>query len=115
MFVILTMVSLASAADVQPGTRKWDFESDVVGKLPAEYRTAVGVWAIDQDGSNKVLSQTAKSADQMFNVVVRTDVLFSDVELSVRVKANAGFVDHGGAAGAGGELGRHVEKENGAG
>lgn len=93
---LLVQNSPTLAADATPGERKWDFESETAGKPASGFRTAMGAWTVAQDGSNKVLAQTAKNADQVFNVLVRTDVLFSDVDCSVRLKANQGFVDQGG-------------------
>jgi hypothetical protein len=77
-------------------TRKWDFESDAAGKEPAGFRTAKGQWAVAMDGRNHVLEQSAKSADSIFNLLIQTEVLFSDVDVSVRVKGNQGVVDQGG-------------------
>ena len=48
------------------------------------------------DGSNRVLAQTAQNADSVFNLILRPDVLYADVELSVRLKAVKGIVDQGG-------------------
>ena len=48
------------------------------------------------DGKNHVLAQTAQNADSVFNLLFRPDVMYADLELSVRVKAVAGVVDQGG-------------------
>ena len=64
--------------------------------MASGFRTAMGAWTVNQQGSNRVLAQTAKNADAVFNVIVRTDVLFSDIDCTVRLKANRGVVDQGG-------------------
>ena len=46
--------------------------------------------------SNHVLAQTAQNEDAVFNLILRPDVLYADVELSVRLKAVKGIVDQGG-------------------
>ncbi len=43
-----------------------------------------------------MLAQTARNEDAVFNVIIRTDVLYADVDVSVRLKAVKGFVDQGG-------------------
>lgn len=83
-------------ADKSTGDRKWDFESATVGKPAEGFRVAVGTWTITSDNGNRVLAQTAESADAIFNVILRTDVLYEDVDLSVRLKAIKGTVDQGG-------------------
>lgn len=84
------------AADAPSGQRVWNFDTDVVGQAPVGFRTAVGAWSVAADGNNKVLAQTALSADAVFNVILRPDIVFSDVTLSVRLKAVKGVVDQGG-------------------
>jgi len=99
-FLAILLVSrftgLTLADDATQGTRKWGFESETIGHVPNGFRSAVGAWNVTQDGPNRVLTQTAKNADAVFNLIVRTDVLFSDVDCSVRLKANQGIVDQGG-------------------
>ncbi len=64
--------------------------------VPAGFRTAVGTWSVTLDGQHHVLAQTAQNEDAVFNLILRPDVLFSDVELSVRLRAVKGAVDQGG-------------------
>lgn len=96
VLVLLFQAPALFAIDASPGDRKWDFEKDIVGQGAGAFRTAKGTWSVADDKGNRVLAQTARSADAVFNVVVRTDVLFSDVDCSVRIKANEGIVDQGG-------------------
>ena len=95
---ILTYISFFVVSPVfsAEGDRKWNFETDMLHLPAAGFRSAVGDWSVEADGNNHVLAQKAKNADQVFNLIIRTDALFSDVEVSVRVKAVDGFVDQGG-------------------
>jgi hypothetical protein len=95
-FVVCLMPLSAHADEVPRQTRKWDFESDSAGSAPAGFRSSVGKWTVALDGQNHVLAQTAQNEDAMFNVILEPDVLFSDVEISVRLKAVKGVVDQGG-------------------
>ncbi len=104
LLTVILFVSLvaepAHAADtptiVHSSIHKWDFEDDSTGGESSGFRTAVGNWIVAKDGSSLVLAQTAQNADAVFNVVLRTDVLFADVDVSVRLKAVKGVVDQGG-------------------
>lgn len=94
---LLLMIGLANVVlSAEPSERDWNFESETVGQPASGFRTAVGAWTIAKDGKNTVLAQTATNADSVFNIILRTDVLYADVDLSVRVKANKGIVDQGG-------------------
>ena len=90
------VAGLAQADDATRGNRMWDFESGAAGKPASGFHRAVAEWSIAMDGQNHVLSQTAQNADSIFNVILRPDVLFADVELSVRLKAVKVVVDQGG-------------------
>ena len=92
----LGIAGVAGGQDEAAGRRKWDFESDEVGHAPSGFRTAVGAWTVADDGGNHVLAQTARNEDAVFNVIIRTDVLYSEVDVSVRLKAVKGVVDQGG-------------------
>jgi hypothetical protein len=78
------------------GLRKWDFEGDRVGRPAAGFRTGFGEWTVADDGGNHVLAQTARNQDWAFNLTIRSDTLYADVDLSVRLKAVKGLVDQGG-------------------
>ncbi len=77
-------------------SRTWNFTDDDVGQTPTGFRAAKGDWTVQSDVGNKVLAQTAKNHDTVFNVLLRADVLLAEVDLAVRLKANAGVVDQGG-------------------
>ena len=90
------VTGIAVANDAVNGDRKWDFERDPSGKPAYGFRSAVGEWTVAQDGKNHILAQIAQNADSVFNLILRPDVLYSDLELSVRLKAIKGVVDQGG-------------------
>ena len=96
LFAALLFSLLHSTSSFADEAKKWSFESDMVNMPPEGFRAAVGSWVVRQDGGNRVLDQTAKNEDAMYNLIVRVDSLFSDVESSVRLKANQGVVDQGG-------------------
>jgi hypothetical protein len=76
--------------------RKWDFAADRVGRPAAGFRTGFGEWTVAEDGGKHVLAQTARNEDSAFNVTIRSDILYSDVDVRVRLKAVKGVVDQGG-------------------
>ena len=90
------IAGFSHAQETRQGDRLWDFETDVAGQSASGFRSAVGDWTIAMDGQNRVLAQTATNADSVFNLTLRPDVLYSDVKLSVRLKAVSGIVDQGG-------------------
>lgn len=97
LFLLAILIPATSHA-VEPAQldRTWDFQSDKVGQPAAGFRIAVGDWSVASDGPNKVLAHTALSADSVFNLILRPDVMYENVEVSVRLKANQGTVDQGG-------------------
>lgn len=92
----LLIIACPLLASAQKIDKKWDFEADAPGQEAAGFKIAKGAWVVAQDDKQRVLSQTAVSADSVFNLAIQTEVMYSDVELSVRVKANRGIVDQGG-------------------
>lgn len=64
--------------------------------IPKGFRAEAGSWAVAQDGSTRVLSQTAKSDDDTFNLALVPDASFGNLDLSVKLKAISGDVDRGG-------------------
>ena len=96
-FVAAIVVSTATALLGAAATKKvWDFGDGEIGKLPQGFKTEVGSWAVANDGDNKVLAQSAKNPDSVFNLVFVTDTNCKDVDLSVRLKAVEGNDDQGG-------------------
>ncbi|HET6882792.1 MAG TPA: DUF885 family protein, partial [Pirellulales bacterium] len=92
--VIYTLTSAAFAAD--PTKTVWNYDDTAVGKLPAGFNSESGKWAVARDGENRVVAQSAKSDDKVFNVLLATGTTARDVDLSVRLKAVAGELDRGG-------------------
>jgi hypothetical protein len=84
-------------AQDQPAARRtWDFEADAAGAAPSGFKLVMGQWSVALDGKNHVLAQTVSNADSVFNLILRPDVMYADVELSIRLKAVEGIVDQGG-------------------
>lgn len=78
-------------------TRKtWTFEDDSPDSIAKGFTSPVGDWKVVTTGEGKVLAQTAKNADTVFNVVLVDDTRARDVDISVKVKAVAGELDRGG-------------------
>jgi hypothetical protein len=94
--LLIAWVGAAWGQNDAAGRRQYDFQSDEVGHAPSGFRSAVGSWTITDDAGHHVLVQTARNEDAIFNVIIRTDILYSDVDISVRLKAVKGFVDQGG-------------------
>ena len=74
----------------------WDFEHAAAGKIAPGFKAAAGEWTVVADGKNHVLAQTAKSDDSTFNIALIEGTNYSDIDLSVRLKAVGGKVDQGG-------------------
>ena len=95
-FALLFAIAIGPALVDAQQTSTWNFDADPIGEVPVGFRTAVGNWVIRQDGSNRVLAQTAENDDAVFNLIVQSEVLFQDLDCSVRLKAVQGIVDQGG-------------------
>ncbi len=87
---------VGSGADEAAGRRQWDFQADRGRPSAGGFRSAFGAWTVVDDRGNHVLAQTARNVDSAFNVIIRSDILYSDVVVSVRLKAIKGVVDQGG-------------------
>lgn len=87
--------------DARPVRRVWDFDSPesrppANQELPPGFQSAAGAWAVVADGGNHVLAQTARSNDAVFNLVLIEGTRFTDLELTVKLRAQGGKVDQGG-------------------
>jgi hypothetical protein len=80
----------------QSGPSRLDFEKAEPGRLPEGFRSEVGRWEVVQDDKNRVLAQLASSPDDTFNVCLVQDSRCRNVDLRVRLKADAGELDRGG-------------------
>ncbi|MDG3007858.1 family 16 glycoside hydrolase [Paludisphaera mucosa] len=84
----------ALAASAAP--ERWDFERDAVGAAARGIRAEVGRWEVAEAGGSHVLAQRAESPKPTFNVALVDGTSYRDVDLSVRVRADAGAIDQGG-------------------
>lgn len=94
---LLCIVLAASAclAD-EPAKKLWSFDDQTAGKLPAGFVGEVGTWSVADAAGGKVLAQTAKNPNSVFNVMLIDGTKSSDVDLTVKFKAVAGEFDQGG-------------------
>src|SRR6516165_4284566 len=76
--------------------RMWTFEDDQVGMVAKGFTNEVGEWKVVDTPEGKVLAQTAKNPNSVFNVALISDTNAKDVDISVRMKAIAGEYDQGG-------------------
>jgi hypothetical protein len=76
--------------------KTWTFEDDAPGAAPKGFSPAVGQWSVVTTDEGKVLAQSAKNANPVFNVVLVDETNAKDVDISVKVKALAGEIDQGG-------------------
>jgi len=85
----------------------WDFESDAPGRPAKGFAVQVGRWEVAMDGENHVLTQLAESPKKVYNVALVEGSSYQHLDISVRVKPNAGVIDQGG-----GVVWRAKDKDN---
>lgn len=96
-FLALALLMASFAAHAADGAKKtWTFEDDAPGAAPKGFSPAVGEWTVVTTDGGKVLAQSAKNANSMFNVVLVDHTQAKDVDISVKVRALAGELDQGG-------------------
>jgi hypothetical protein len=76
--------------------RTWTFDDDETGAIAKGFTNEVGEWKVESSDSGKALAQLAKNPNSVFNVTLISDTNAKDVDLTVRMKANAGEHDQGG-------------------
>jgi len=111
--VIIGVLLMSGATHGQ--TRTMDFEQDVVSQPPKGFVFGLtrkigtpGRWLVQQDGGNKYLAQLdADRTNARFPVAVLSDVMASDIDLSVRFRPVSGRVDQ-----AGGLVWRFQDEDN---
>jgi hypothetical protein len=111
--LIFAVLLMSVAADGQ--TRKLDFEQEAVDQPPKGFVFGItgkigtpGRWVVQQDGGGKVLAQLdADRTSARFPLAVLSDVVASDVDLSVRFRPVSGRVDQ-----AGGLVWRFQDEDN---
>ena len=74
----------------------WSFEEDSPGMAPKGFSPVVGDWTVVTTPEGKVLAQSAKNANLIFNLILVDDTRAQDVDLSVKLKTLAGDLDQGG-------------------
>jgi hypothetical protein len=96
LLLIVTVLAGVAAYGGDGLKETWTFEDDTPGAVPKGFTPAVGEWTVVSTGEGKVLAQSARNADPVFNVALVDDTQARDVDLSVRLKAFAGELDQGG-------------------
>src|ERR1700730_1727615 len=70
--------------------KTWTFENESAGAPPKGFTPSVGEWNVMTTDEGKVLAQSARNANPVFNIVLVDDTMAKDVDVSVKVKALAG-------------------------
>jgi len=78
------------------GRKTWTFDDEQVGEIAKGFTNEVGDWKVVDAREGKVLAQTAKNPNSIFNITLASDTNVKDVDISVRMKAIAGEYDQGG-------------------
>ena len=79
--------------------RRWHFEGDVRGSVPAGWRAETGTWQVlpDPTGSGNVFAQVSgEHAGSYFNVAICEEPSLRNVAVRVRLRARGGDEDQGG-------------------
>jgi hypothetical protein len=76
--------------------KTWTFDDDQVGSIAKGFTNEVGEWKVVETPEGKVLAQTAKNPNSVFNVALVADTNGKDVDISVKMRAIAGEYDQGG-------------------
>lgn len=92
--LILLTPSALLAADASK--RTWNFDGETTGQIAKGFTNDVGSWSVVEVGKGKVLAQTAKNGNPVFNITLIGDTNVKDVDISVEMKAIAGETDQGG-------------------
>jgi len=99
-FVLVLWVVSIAASGSAPAPRVWNFDRDKVGVIALGFRNEAGEWHVVADDTApskpNVLAQVAKSAGEAFNVTLVADTHYTDLDLSVKMRAVAGNSDQGG-------------------
>jgi hypothetical protein len=96
-FLAVVLLMTGFAVHAADGAKKtWTFEDDAPGAAPKGFTPAVGDWTVATTAEGKVLAQSARNENPVFNVVLVDDTRAKDVDISVKVKALAGELDQGG-------------------
>jgi hypothetical protein len=94
MMLVGMLTTLVVAGDESEMT--WTFENDQVGAIAKGFANEAGEWQVASTPEGRVLAQTAKSPNAVFNVALATETNVKDVDISVKLKPIAGVNDQGG-------------------
>jgi hypothetical protein len=105
--LLISVIGIASLAAGSQAVKVWDFEKAEVGKLPKGWSAAKtgkgpgSVWKVLEDKSApagpKVLVQTSSAGPRsLFNLCVADATQYTDLDLTVALKALGGKIDQGG-------------------
>jgi hypothetical protein len=92
---VLLMLGCSAYAGEAP-KKTWTFEDDEAGSTPKGFTPGVGEWRVVATDEGKVLAQSARNANPVFNIALVDDTNAKDVDISVKLKAIAGELDQGG-------------------
>ncbi len=86
---------------MKPVSRQtWNFDNVPANQLPEGFVAHTGTWTVVTDdratSGDRVLAQQASNADDVFNVVLVSGTRYTDVDMSVKLRAVEGRVDQGG-------------------
>jgi hypothetical protein len=90
----------AAAMQINPSkTTTWNFDSDKVGAVPADFKAESGDWKVVADDTApskpQVLAQVAKNDDLAFNVLMLQKFQGRNVDVQVKFRTVAGQLDQG--------------------
>jgi hypothetical protein len=92
---VLLLIGCAARAGEDP-KKSWSFEDDAAGSIPKGFTPSVGEWTVVATDDGKVLAQSARNANPVFNLALVDGTDARDVDISVKLKAIAGELDQGG-------------------
>jgi hypothetical protein len=94
---VLLVGTLTVSLSAGGGEKKvWTFDDDEAGAIAKGFTNEVSEWKVASTTEGKVLAQSAKSPNPVFNVALSSETDAKDVDISVRMKAIAGQNDQGG-------------------
>ena len=94
--VLLTGFIMCRLSAGEGEKRVWTFDDDQPGMIAKGFTNEVGEWKVVDTPEGKVLAQSAKNPDSVFNVALASDTNVKDVDITVKMKAIAGEYDQGG-------------------
>lgn len=96
LLVALVGLGLQIVSGSPAGFGPDDFDKDEPGKIADGFIAESGRWEVVQDGKNRVFAQRATNPDDAFNLALRPGPGVRHIDISVRLRADAGELDRGG-------------------